>query len=103
MTKRGWFAVVTLLAALSLVAAGCADDEGGGGGGGGGGGVDCSTVEFGCVEVGPDDPINIGASQVISGADATLGQDQVNGIELALDHRDGAFDGTDGMVLGHAS
>jgi branched-chain amino acid transport system substrate-binding protein len=102
MRKPRWFAIVTLLGALSLVAAGCASDEGGGGGGGGGGGVDCSTVEFGCVEVGPDDPINIGVSQVISGADATLGQDQVNGIELALDHRDGTFDGTDGTVLDHA-
>jgi branched-chain amino acid transport system substrate-binding protein len=102
MRKPRWFAIVTLLGALSLVAAACAEEEGGGGGGGGGGGVDCATVEFGCVEVGPDDPINIGVSQVISGADATLGQDQVNGIKLALDHRDGTFDGTDGTVLDHA-
>jgi branched-chain amino acid transport system substrate-binding protein len=92
---------VTLLGALSLVAAACAEEEGGGGGGGGGGGVDCATVEFGCVEIGPDDPINIGVAQVISGADATLGQDQVNGINLALDYRDGTFDETNGTVLDH--
>jgi branched-chain amino acid transport system substrate-binding protein len=102
MRKPRWFAVVTLLGALSLVAAACAEEEGGGGGGGGGGGVDCATVEFGCVEVGPDDPINIGVAQVISGADATLGQDQVNGINLALDYRDGTFDETNGTVLDHA-
>ena len=35
-----------------------------------GGDVDCATVEFGCVEVGADEPINLGAAQVISGADA---------------------------------
>src|SRR6266508_6660947 len=100
MRKSRWFAVVTLLGALSLVAAACAEEEGGGGGGGGG--VDCATFEFGCVEVGPDDPINIGVAQVISGADATLGQDQVNGINLALDYRDGTFDETNGTVLDHA-
>jgi branched-chain amino acid transport system substrate-binding protein len=88
---------LALFAVLSLVAAGCAgdDDEGPAGG------VDCATIEFGCVEVGADDPINIGVSQVISGADATLGQDQVNGINLALDHRDDTFDGQNGTVLGH--
>jgi branched-chain amino acid transport system substrate-binding protein len=101
MRKPRWFAIVTLLGALSLVAAACAEEEGGGGGGGGGGGVDCATVEFGCVEIGPDDPINIGVAQVISGADATLGQDQVNGINLALDYRDGTFDETNGTVLDH--
>ena len=100
MKHRRWFSTLALVGVFSIVAAACADD--GGGGGGGDGGVDCATVEFGCVEVGPEDPINVGASQVISGADATLGQDQVNGIELALDHRDGAFDDTEGTVLDHA-
>lgn len=98
MKHRRWFATLALVSVFSIVAAACADDDGGGGGGGD---VDCATVEFGCVEVGADDPINIGVAQVISGADATLGQDQVNGIELALDYRDGALDGTDGQVLGH--
>jgi branched-chain amino acid transport system substrate-binding protein len=101
MKHQTWLKAFALVAVLSIVASACAGDDGGTGGGGDGG-VDCATVEFGCVEVGPEDPINVGASQVISGADATLGQDQVNGIELALDHRDGAFDETDGTVLDHA-
>ncbi|HEX6399655.1 MAG TPA: branched-chain amino acid ABC transporter substrate-binding protein, partial [Actinomycetota bacterium] len=98
MKHRRWFATLALVSVFSIVAAACADD----GGGDSGGDVDCATVEFGCVEVGADDPINVGVAQVISGADSTLGQDQVNGIELALDYRDDALDGTDGEVLGHA-
>jgi branched-chain amino acid transport system substrate-binding protein len=101
MKQRRWFTTLALVAVLSIVAAACADDGGAGGDGDGGGEVDCATVEFGCVEVGADDPINIGVAQVISGADATLGQDQVNGIELALDYRDGTFDATNGTVLDH--
>jgi branched-chain amino acid transport system substrate-binding protein len=100
MKQRRWFTTLALVGVFSIVAAACAGD-GDGGGGGDGQGIDCATVEFGCVEVGPDEPINIGVSQVISGADATLGQDQVNGLELALDYRDGTFDGTDGTVLDH--
>jgi branched-chain amino acid transport system substrate-binding protein len=98
MKQRRWFTTLALVAVLSIVAAACADD---GGDAGDGGEVDCATVEHGCVEVGADDPINVGVSQVISGADASLGQDQVNGIELAVDHLDDAFDGTNGQVLGH--
>jgi branched-chain amino acid transport system substrate-binding protein len=101
MKQRRWFTTLALVAVLSIVASACADDGGAGGDGDGGGEVDCATVEFGCVEVGADDPINIGVAQVISGADATLGQDQVNGIELALDYRDGTFDATNGTVLDH--
>ena len=92
------FTTLALVAVLSIVAAACADDDGGTGDDGG---VDCATVEFGCVEVGADDPINVGVAQVIAGADQSLGVDQVNGIELAVDHLDGAFDGTNGQVLGH--
>jgi branched-chain amino acid transport system substrate-binding protein len=99
MKQRRWFTTLALVAVLSIVAAACADD--GGDAGDGDGGVDCATVEFGCVEVGADDPINVGVAQVISGADASLGQDQVNGIDLALDHLDDAFDGTTGQVLDH--
>ncbi|MGH2681199.1 MAG: branched-chain amino acid ABC transporter substrate-binding protein [Actinomycetota bacterium] len=101
MKHRRWFKAFALVAVLSIVATACAGDEGDPGTGDDGG-IDCATVEFGCVEVGADDPINIGVAQVISGADASLGQDQVNGIELALDYRDGTFDGTDGTVLDHA-
>jgi branched-chain amino acid transport system substrate-binding protein len=98
MKHRRWFTTLALVGVFSIVAAACASDDGTGGNGGE---VDCATVEFGCVEVGADEPINIGAAQVVSGADATLGQDQVNGIELAIDYRDDAFDGTDGTLLDH--
>src|ERR687891_858992 len=98
MKHRIWFRALALGAVLTIVATACAGDDDGDTGTGG---VDCATVDFGCVEVGANDPINIGVSQVISGADATLGQDQVNGIELAVDHRDDAFDATPGQVLEH--
>jgi branched-chain amino acid transport system substrate-binding protein len=99
MKHRVWFRALALVAVLTVVATACADD--GGDGSTGDGDVDCATVEFGCVEVGADEPINLGVAQVISGADASLGQDQVNGIELAVDHLDGAFDQTDGTLLDH--
>jgi branched-chain amino acid transport system substrate-binding protein len=99
MKHRSWFKAFALVAVLSIVASACAgdDDEPGGTDGD----VDCATVEFGCVEVGADEPINLGAAQVISGADQTLGVDQVNAIELAIDHLDGEFDQTDGTLLEH--
>jgi branched-chain amino acid transport system substrate-binding protein len=99
MKHRRWFKGLGLVAVLSIVAAACASDNEPGGGNGGG--IDCATVEFGCVEVGADEAINLGAAQVISGADATLGQDQVNALELAIDHLDGKFDQTDGTLLDH--
>jgi len=100
MKHRIWFKTFALVAVLSIVASACAgDDEPSGGGGGGE--VDCATVEFGCIEVGADEPINLGVAQVISGADAVLGQDQVNAIELAVDYLDGTFDQTEGTLLEH--
>lgn len=39
---------------------------------------------LGCVEVGPDDPIAVGAMLTVSGAIAFLGEDSQGGIELAL-------------------
>ena len=39
---------------------------------------------LGCVEVGPDDPIVVGAMLVVSGAINYLGEDTLGGIELAL-------------------
>ncbi|MGH2640566.1 MAG: branched-chain amino acid ABC transporter substrate-binding protein [Actinomycetota bacterium] len=99
MKHRIWFKALALMAVLTIVATACADDDGDGGQTGGE--VDCATVEFGCVEVGADEPINLGAAQVISGADATLGQDQVNALELAIDYLDESFDQTPGTLLDH--
>ena len=44
---------------------------------------------IGCVEVGPDDPVVIGAMLASSGATAFFGEDSIGGIELAIDARDG--------------
>ncbi|GAB4520763.1 MAG: branched-chain amino acid ABC transporter substrate-binding protein [Anaerolineae bacterium] len=44
--------------------------------------------ELGCVVIGEDDPIVIGAMLTISGATSFLGEDSVGGIELALLERE---------------
>ena len=49
---------------------------------------------LGCVEVGPDDPIVVGAMLVVSGAINYLGEDTLGGVELALLARDNS-------LLGH--
>src|SRR5919204_3844994 len=98
MKHRRWFTTLGVVAVLSIVAAACAGNEGGGTNAGG---VDCTTVEFGCVEVGADDPITIGSLLSISGDTAALGTDSNHGIELAIDYLDDKFDGTPGQLLGH--
>ncbi len=47
------------------------------------------TDSIGCVTIGPDEPIEIGVIQALSGEVATLGIDQVRGLELALADREG--------------
>jgi branched-chain amino acid transport system substrate-binding protein len=104
MTQRHRFLrLLALVAVLSLVAAACAgdDDDGDGAAPVDTGDIDCATVEFGCVEIAEGDPINIGTLLVISGADASLGQDSQNGVRLAVDYLDGEFDATDGTLLDH--
>ena len=49
---------------------------------------------FGCVELGPDEPIAVGAMLVVSGAVSYLGEDSLGGIELAILERGGE-------LLGH--
>ena len=100
MKRRSWLTVVSTVAVLALVASACSNDEGGEGTGG----TDTETAtvdEFGSIEIAADEPINLGVAQVISGADAALGQDQVNGIELAVDYLDNEFDATPGTLLDH--
>ena len=100
MKHRIWLKAFALVAVLSIVAAACAGDEGTGNGTGAGD-VDCATVEFGCAEVGADDPITIGTLLSISGDTAGLGTDSNHGVELAIDNLDDALDGTPGQLLGH--
>src|SRR5919106_5152597 len=95
-----WF---ILISALTLLGAACAQQAGDGDGDAGGAQATCDADEFGCVEVAQGDPITVGTLLVITGPDASLGQDSQNGVALSLD-----FFGTDewpgeegGSILGH--
>ena len=83
MTKSKWFIRLALIAALAMVAAACAQE-----GDGGTTTDECPDTEFGCVEVGADDPVKIGTLLVISGSDASLGLDSQHGVEIAADFRE---------------
>ena len=50
--------------------------------------------ELGCVDIAPGDPVHIAYWGVLSGADASLGEDSKRGVEIAIDDRGG-------QVLGH--
>ena len=56
----------------------------------------CAADDFGCVTVGPNDPINLGTALVITTADADLGQDSQNGAHVA-----GILKNDAGGVFGH--
>ncbi len=49
---------------------------------------------LGCVTISPENPIKIGVLQALSGKVASLGMEQIRGIQLALDARQGS-------ILGH--
>ena len=82
-----------LLAVLALVAAACSDT--------GGVPAECEDDPFGCVEVGADEPIEVGTLLVITGPNAFLGQDSQDGVTLAADYLDGTFDQVNGEIKGH--
>lgn len=48
---------------------------------------------IGCLDLAPGEPVTIGVIQALSGKVATLGQEQVRGLELALARRDGKVAG----------
>jgi branched-chain amino acid transport system substrate-binding protein len=105
MKKSKWWSLLSLLFALTLLAAACAEDEGDGGEAEGGGEdptAVCDEDEFGCVEIAEGDPLKIGTLLVISGENASLGLDSQHGVELAADYYgDEAFDGTFAEIMGH--
>jgi len=93
MKRSKFLSILSLLFALLLVAAACADDGDGdetenGDNGEAGAAEMCEADEFGCVEVAEGDPITIGTLLVISGENASLGQDSQNGIVIAANMRD---------------
>lgn len=91
------------LAAVSLIAAACGGDGGDGGTTGAGGEDPCEADEFGCVEVAAGEPIEVGTLLVITGENASLGQDSQNGVVLAGDFigQDPWPGETAGEILGH--
>ena len=107
MKQRRILRLLALVGVLTLIGAACSNDDGGSSGdsgstGASGGGVDCSTVEFGCVEVPSGAPITVGTLLAISGDTASLGQDSQDGATLAIDYLDGTLDGNmDGELVGH--
>jgi branched-chain amino acid transport system substrate-binding protein len=102
MTK--WLRTLAILGAFVLIGAACQQQAGDGDGDQAGGAqATCDADEFGCVEIAEGQPISIGTLLVITGSDASLGQDSQNGTVLAVD-----FFGTDdwpgeegGTILGH--
>lgn len=76
--------LLALLAVLALAIAACGDGAGDGG---------ADEGELGSIEVAEGEPIKIASLQVISGANASLGTDQVRAIEMAIADK--------GEVLGH--
>jgi branched-chain amino acid transport system substrate-binding protein len=83
-----------ILVAMLLVLAACqpaADDPSPPPDNGNGNGEDpseaCDADEFGCVEIAEGQPIRIGTSLVISGANADLGLDSQRGVEVAASLR----------------
>ncbi|MDH4365877.1 MAG: branched-chain amino acid ABC transporter substrate-binding protein [Acidimicrobiia bacterium] len=112
-----WRRITALLLTIGLGAAACGSDstegtdttggssattEGAGSDTSEGGSAngDCSDP-VGCVTVAEGDPIQVGTLLVISGSDASLGQDSQNGAVLGVDYLDGELDGTPGQIAGH--
>ena len=101
--------LVLLLMVFALIVAACGGDstdttvaDAGDGGGDSGAEAACDADPFGCVEVGDGEAITIGTLLVISGPNASLGQDSQNGVVMAADKLDGTLDGTNGELLGRA-
>lgn len=105
MRKHKLFAMLAMVAGLSLVAAACTGDEEGAEtgptGAATGAAVDCSADPFGCIQVGADEPIQTAALETLTTPDAALGLDQIVGLKLAIDNLDGEIDGVPGQLLGH--
>jgi branched-chain amino acid transport system substrate-binding protein len=80
MKRRRSLLVPVLVGALALLGAACAPEEDAGG---------FTPGPLGAVTVGPDAPIKLGVIQTITGDTASLGQDQVRAIEIAIADKGG--------------
>ena len=75
------FSLLSLLVLGSMLLAAC---------GAGAAAYEC-TDALGCVTIGPDEPVHIAYWGVLSGADASLGEDSKHGVEIAIDDMKGKF------------
>jgi branched-chain amino acid transport system substrate-binding protein len=75
------FSLLSLLVLGSMLLAAC---------GAGAAAYEC-TDALGCVTIGPDEPVHIAYWGVLSGADASLGEDSKHGVEIAIDDMGGKF------------
>jgi branched-chain amino acid transport system substrate-binding protein len=88
MRSRRVLGALALMATLALVAAACGGDETGG-----------STITppkagaLGAVTLKAGEPLKIAAIEAISGDVASLGTDQITGIQIAMDDLGGSFEG----------
>jgi branched-chain amino acid transport system substrate-binding protein len=88
MRSRRVLGALALMATLTLVAAACGGDETGG-----------STITppkagaLGAVTLKAGEPLKIAAIEAISGDVASLGTDQITGIQIAIDDLGGSFEG----------
>jgi len=86
--------VITALAVLGMVLTACGPKAA----------AYTCTDSIGCVTIAPTDPVHIAYLLVVSGANAALGTDSRNGVEIAIDDAGGKilghdikFDGQDGL------
>ncbi len=72
--KKRWFILfaVVMIAVLALAACGQKST------------YKCDDP-YGCVNIGPNDPIKMGVAVVLSGPNESLGVDEVGGVEIAVD------------------
>jgi branched-chain amino acid transport system substrate-binding protein len=79
MSKR-LFALLSVLVLASMLLVAC-----------GGAKTAACTDPLGCVTIGPSDPVHIAYWGVLSGADASLGEDSKRGVEIAIADMGGKF------------
>jgi branched-chain amino acid transport system substrate-binding protein len=92
--RRFLWVLALLVAALAFTVAACGgDDEEEGAGGGDTTEEPAGPGPLGAVEIAPGEPIKLAALQSISGATASLGTDQIRGMEIAIEDF--------GEVMGH--
>lgn len=92
--RKPWLLTVALLSALALVGAACAEEQAPPTSPGAQPGATPTFGPLGGVVIGPGEPIKIAVFEALSGDVASLGQDQLRAVEIAIDD-------LGGELLGH--